>query len=65
MKNKDQSYEEWEGDVVYELENLLEITTSDAQGIVESHPFKMHQSWGKGLNAKETAKLVEIDSRKK
>lgn len=61
---KEEEYSEWEGNVVYELEKLLDITTSDAQGMVGAQPFKMQQSWGKDINAKITAKIIEKESRK-
>ena len=58
-------YSKWEGDVIYELEKLLDITTSDAQGLIEANEFKMQQSYQKGLNAKRTAKIIDKVSRRK
>jgi hypothetical protein len=55
----DLSYTEWEGEVIYALENLIECTTSDAQGIIDVQHFKLSQCWGKGLKPEETA--IEID----
>jgi len=56
-------YDEWQGEIVRELEDSLDMTTSDAQGLVEAHNFEMMQSWAKGLDAKQTAKVIDRVSR--
>jgi hypothetical protein len=52
------SYANWESDVFDEISDTLNITFSDAQGIVMANEFYLTQSWGKGLDAKETASLI-------
>lgn len=64
-QTKKLTYNEWEEKVTYELKMMLDITNSDAQGIVEAQPFKMQQSWTKGLSPKETAKIIDEESSKK
>lgn len=58
-------WEEWGGAVRDELENLIGVTTSDAQGIIESQQDKMHDCWVKGKDAKATAKIIDVASRRK
>jgi len=62
--NKISDYDEWWGDIVHEVEQLIGVTTSDAQGIVEGQEFHTQQSWTKGLSAKETAKIIKEKSSK-
>lgn len=53
-------YFEWEGAVVEAVADALQVSHSDASGIVEAQPFYMQQSWGKGLDAQQTAaKVIE------
>lgn len=59
------AYDIWEGDVIDELEEQLEMDRSDAQGLVMANEFYMAQSWSKGLSAKDTAKLIDEKSRVK
>jgi hypothetical protein len=58
-------WEEWGGAVRDELENLIGVTTSDAQGIIEAQQDKMHDCWVKGKDAKATAKIIDVASRRK
>lgn len=53
------TFAEWEGAVTRQLEDLLEATTSDAQGIVEAQPFIMQQAWGEGITPAEAAARVK------
>ncbi|NOR58952.1 MAG: hypothetical protein GQ474_10565 [Sulfurimonas sp.] len=56
----DKTYAEWEGEITAGLETKLNITTSDAQGIVEAQNFLLKQSWAKGDSSKEVVeKLTE------
>lgn len=48
----------WEGDVINAVANALEISYSDASGVVEAQPFYMAQSWSKGLDAQATAQKI-------
>lgn len=38
------AYANWESEVTYQIELLMDCCTSDAQGIVECQPFIMAQS---------------------
>ncbi len=40
--------EQWESEVADYLSTELDITTSDAQGIVAAETFVMTQEWSKG-----------------
>jgi len=62
-RQEEQSYSDWEGDVGYELQDIMKITNSDAQGLMESQSFLMQQSWSKGLGATETARKIALASR--
>lgn len=53
--NEKMTFNEWEGEVTRQIEEMFEVTTSDAQGIVEAQPFLMHQAWGEALSPAETA----------
>lgn len=53
-----QTYSAWEAEATQFVADDLEISYSDAAGIVEGQPFYVQQSWGKGLNARETADKV-------
>lgn len=54
----------WEGDVIDAVADKLEITYSDATGVVLAQPFYMAQAWSKGLDAKETAQKIIMESEK-
>ncbi len=60
----ERTYSQWEDEVISEVESELDVTRSDAQGVVEAQSFKMAQSWGKGLSGKETAKIIILESEK-
>lgn len=51
-------YWKWEEAIVRILEEKLECTTSDAQGIMDAQPFLVQQSWTKDLTAEQTAALI-------
>lgn len=51
-------YFEWEGAVIEAVAELMTISHSDASGIVEAQAFYMTQSWGKGMDAQQTAAKV-------
>lgn len=55
---KNESYADWESDVLDNIRKTLNVTFGDAQGIMMANEFYMAQSWGKGLGAKETANLI-------
>lgn len=48
-------YFDWEGAVVEAVADALQVSHSDASGIVEAQPFYMQQSWGKGLDPQQAA----------
>lgn len=50
-----QNYSNWETAVVDTIAGALEISHSDASGMVEAQPFHMQQSWGKGMDAQQTS----------
>lgn len=52
------SYHEWEGAVVEAVADALEISRSDAAGVVEAQPFYMAQAWGVDLDARQTADKI-------
>ncbi|WP_119737011.1 hypothetical protein [Pseudomonas sp. Larv2_ips] len=51
-------YFEWEGAVTQAVADALQVSRSDASGIVEAQPFYMQQSWGKGMDALQTAAKI-------
>lgn len=55
-------YSKWEDEVTTIVGNDLEMSRSDAQGVVEAQSFIMSQCWGKGLEPKETANYVAAAS---
>lgn len=56
-------YYEWESEVVEAVADSLEISRSDASGVVEAQPFYMQQSWGKGMDAQQTATKILAAAR--
>jgi len=56
-------YDEWESAVIQLVADELEVAYSDASAIVEGQPFYMQQSWGKGMDAKDTAAKVLAAAR--
>lgn len=52
------NYSDWEGAVVEAVAEAMAISHSDASGVVEAQPFCMQQSWGKGLDAQQTATKI-------
>lgn len=57
-----QSYASWEEGVADSLSDKLEISYSDAQGIIESNEFYMAQAWAKGMDSKQTADFIDSKS---
>lgn len=51
-------YYEWEAAVTEAVAEAMAISHSDASGIVEAQPFYMQQSWGKGMDAQQTATKI-------
>lgn len=51
-------YFEWEGAVTEAVAESMAISNSDAAGVVEAQPFYMQQSWGKGMDAQQTAAKI-------
>lgn len=52
-------YAKWEGEIARIIEDRLQVTTSDAQGITEANEFYLAQAWGKGLTAGETFEYLK------
>lgn len=48
----------FEADVIYQLEVLGEMTTSDAQGVLEAHDFLFMQLLCGDMSAVEVAKAI-------
>lgn len=57
-----QNYTQWEGDVINLVAHNMEMTYSDATGVVDVESFAMRQAWSLGLNAEDAAKKVEASS---
>lgn len=51
-------YFEWEGAVTEAVATGLQVSHADASGIVDAQPFYMQQSWGKGMDAQQTATKI-------
>lgn len=51
-------YFEWECAVTEAVADALQVSRSDASGIVEAQPFYMQQSWGKSMDAQQTAAKI-------
>lgn len=49
---------EWERDVIYHMECIMEMTTSDAQGVFEINHFYVTQEWGKGSEPETAAQNI-------
>ena len=58
------SYTAWEGEIVEVVAEALQVSRSDATGIVEAQPFYMQQSWGKGMNAQQTATKLLVEAQR-
>lgn len=48
----------WEEGVILEMENQLECTTSDAQGVIEAHNEELEYCWNQNLNSTDTALYI-------
>lgn len=57
-----QTYTMWEEAVAEQVAQLLEVSYSEAQAIMDSQVFTVQQAWGKGFNAEQTAAKVVADS---
>lgn len=51
-------YFEWEGAVTEAVAETMAISHSDASGIVEAQPSYLQQSWGRGMEARQTAATI-------
>lgn len=58
MTNNMNSRTAWEGDVIDIVAEALEVTHSDATGIVDAQAFRMAQAWARGDGAKAAAESV-------
>ncbi|WP_219096289.1 hypothetical protein [Pseudomonas sp. UMAB-40] len=56
-------YTVWEEAIIELVAEALDASRSDAAGVVEAQPFYMQQSWGKGMDAKETAEKILAEVR--
>lgn len=69
LDNKKESltpnYTYWEDQVTTEIGFILDLTRGDAQSIIEANEFKLQQSWTKGLNPIDTAKVIANESKVK
>ncbi|HFL7937867.1 hypothetical protein IYR97_23365 (plasmid) [Pseudomonas fulva] len=61
----EQTYSSWEEEITQLIADDLGITYSDAAGIVEGQDFYVTQSWGKGMDARQTADKVLNESQPK
>lgn len=57
MTDTTADYESWLDEITQEVE-ALGMTRSDAQGVVQSQPFTVAQSWGMSLNPTNAAKKI-------
>jgi hypothetical protein len=54
------AYAVWENAVTQQVATALQADYLDAAGVVEGQEFYMQQSWGKGMDAQQTAaKIVQ------
>ncbi|MDH4602436.1 hypothetical protein [Pseudomonas syringae] len=61
MAMNKKSYPKWETQITEQLASRLDISYSDASGVIEAHSFHVMQSWDKGLDsAVTTDALVEL-----
>ncbi len=51
------NYEQWYGEMVAHLETK-DMTTSDAQGVIDGQHFVVDQAWRQGLTAVAAGDLV-------
>lgn len=54
-----ESYSEFEAEVVRQLEDMMDIDHSDAQGLVDSHSFDFQNGWNRGSTPKTTADNIK------
>ncbi|MBM5458666.1 hypothetical protein H8F21_13935 [Pseudomonas sp. P66] len=52
------NYTAWETEITQLIADDLEISYSDAAGMVEAQDFFLIQPWGKGMTARETADVI-------
>lgn len=52
------TYSRWEEEVIELISIALEISYSDASGVVEAQPFYMAQAWGQRRTSAEAAGKV-------
>ena len=58
LQIRNPEYIKWENDVTEHIEDLLEATRSDAQGIVEGQARAMTLAWARKLDARSAADRV-------
>ncbi|MCC6837510.1 MAG: hypothetical protein IT234_03120, partial [Bacteroidia bacterium] len=63
-KKQQKSFSEFEGSLTDVIEQLLDVTRSDAQGIVDANKELIQKSFNKGLSAKQVAKLIDDKDQK-
>lgn len=56
---KEQTFSEWEGDVIHALSMNVDMTYSDATGVVMARQSMVEECWDSGVSAEETAKKIE------
>lgn len=54
-------FAQWQNQIIEAFE-AMNMTRSDAQGLLERHEFTEAQAWGMGLNAEDTAKKILISA---
>lgn len=57
-------YDQWENAVVQAVADNLGFSHSDASSVVETQPFYMQQSWGKGMDAQQTATKILVEAQR-
>lgn len=53
-------YFEWEGAVAEAVAEALQVSYSDASGVVEAQLVCMKQSWDQGLDAQQAATKILV-----
>jgi hypothetical protein len=64
MKATQENEEGWLSSVIYHMEVLTDMNTSDAQGYIEANNFYQSQAWGMGLNSEEAAEFIHIKAER-
>ena len=56
-------YDLWEHAVIQAVADHLNVSHSDASGVVDGQPFYVQQSWGKDMDARQTAAKILAEIR--